>query len=165
MRRRVEEYNTRHGLALRLGVHSGINTGLGIAGDISGPLIREFAVMGDSVTVADHLKDLSPEGAIYVGAEAHRFTREVFEFRELEPVRLKGRAEPVPAYELLSREEHLYRARIGAERQVFSALVGREEELRALEQALGRLGGGRGSIVSLLAEAGIGKSRLVAEFA
>jgi class 3 adenylate cyclase/tetratricopeptide (TPR) repeat protein len=165
MQRRVKEYNEEHGLTLPLDVHSGINTGLGISGDISGPLIREFTVMGDPVTVADQLKDRAPDGCIYLGAEAHRFTRDVFEFRPVEDLQLKGQDEHIPVFELLSRDERLYRARIGSERQVFSALVGREQELEMLREKLAGLADGQGGIVSLIAEAGIGKSRLVTELA
>jgi class 3 adenylate cyclase/tetratricopeptide (TPR) repeat protein/type II secretory pathway predicted ATPase ExeA len=163
MRERIHAYNRESQLALPLDVHSGIHTGLGIAGDISGHLIREFAVMGDPVNIADQLKDLAPAGAIYVGSETHRLTRGVFEYREAEPVRLAERPQETPSFELLSRETRLHRARIGAERQVFSTLVGRDQELEQLKDRVRRLDQGEGSIVSLIAQAGIGKSRLVAE--
>ena len=129
MRRRVRAYSESVGAEMRLDVHSGINTGLGIAGDISGPLIREFAVMGDPVSVADELKDLAPAGHVYVGLDVYRATREVFEYRELEASARKGRGTPVRVFELLSEQERLHRARIGSERRVFSTLVGREDEL------------------------------------
>jgi predicted ATPase/class 3 adenylate cyclase len=163
MRRAVRRYNEEHALAHRLDVHSGIETGLGIAGDISGPLIREFAVMGDAVSLADQLKDVAPEGRIYVGPEAWQATREVFELAALEPVSIRGREASFTAYELRSEEPRLYRARLGAERQVFSALVGRESELASLRATLARLHEGQGGIVNLIAEAGLGKSRLVKE--
>jgi class 3 adenylate cyclase/tetratricopeptide (TPR) repeat protein/ABC-type cobalamin transport system ATPase subunit len=165
MRRRVHEYNEEHGLTLRLDVHSGINTGLGIAGDISGPMVRESAVMGDPVSIADLLKDLASEGEIFVGSEAQRLTRDAFEFRPLAPIALKGRDASVPAFELVSDDVRLYRARIGGERQVFSELVGRDEELGLLEAAARRAAAGEGGIVSVVAEAGLGKSRLIAELA
>jgi tetratricopeptide (TPR) repeat protein len=165
MRRRLREYNRKHDLSMPLEVHSGINTGLGIAGDISGPLIREFAVMGDSVEVADQLTDLAPPGAIYVGPETRRFTRDVFEYRALDPLPLRGGDAHFEPYELLSTEPRRYRARIGAERQVFSDFVGRDKELALLRERLDRLCAGEGGIASLVAEAGTGKSRLAAELA
>src|SRR5262249_43575744 len=82
MRRRVRASTTSVAAETPLDVHTGINTGLGIAGDVSGPLIREFAVMGEPVSVADELKDLAAAGEIYVGLEVYRATREVFEYRE-----------------------------------------------------------------------------------
>ena len=58
--------------AEELSIHSGINTGLVISGDISGPIVREFSIMGDAVNIAARLKDLAPAGQIWVGAETHR---------------------------------------------------------------------------------------------
>jgi class 3 adenylate cyclase len=163
MRRLVREYSAGLEDGIALDVHTGVHTGLGIAGDISGPLIRESAVMGDPVDVADALTDLAPAGYVFVGEEVQRFTREVFEYREREAITLKGRSATFPVFELLSEREHLHRAQVGRERQVFSSLVGRETELALLRQRLRRLNEGEGGLVSLVAEAGIGKSRLVAE--
>lgn len=164
MRQRLAAYNRDHELEHRLDVHTGIHTGVGIAGDISGPMIREFAVMGDPVVVASELTDLAPAGRIYVGSETHRFTRDVFEFRALDAVTL-GHAGRVQPFEVVSSDLHLYRARLGAERKVFSAIVGRDEELAALRRCVAGLHEGRGGIVSVVAEAGLGKSRIVAELA
>lgn len=165
MRRSVAAYSERLGGDVALGVHSGINTGLGIAGDISGPMLREFAVMGEPVSVADALKDLAPPGQVYVGEEVERATRDVFRYRELEPRELETTTKVRRAFELLSQQERLYRARIGAERRLFSRLVGRERELELLRGALSRLRSGEGGIVSVIAEAGLGKSRLLTELA
>ncbi len=165
MRRRVREYSERLGTEVQLDVHSGINTGLGIAGDISGPMLREFSVMGAPVSVADVLKDLAPAGRVYVGEEVERATREVFLYREIEPQELEAAPQIGRAFELLSQQERLHRARIGAERRLFSRLVGRERELEQLRDALARLRSGTGGIASVIAEAGLGKSRLLAELA
>jgi class 3 adenylate cyclase/predicted ATPase len=169
MRRRVrllaEEMAGEIGGDVRLDVHTGINTGLGIAGDISGPLIREFAVMGEPVSVADELKDLAPAGTIWVGLEVQRATRDVFEFRELPAVAVARRTAQLPAFEVLSQQQKLHRARVGAERRLFSGLVGRDRELALLRGCLERLHAGQGGIANVIAEAGLGKSRLVAEVA
>ncbi len=163
MRRRIQEYNDTHGLELRLDVHTGIHTGLGIAGDISGPLLREFAVMGESVEVASLLTDRAEAGQVFVGPETWRSTRERFEFEEREPLRLDGRSGALDCYELRSDRAQLHRGRLGAERRIFSALVGREAELARLEESLAALRRGRGGTTSVIADAGVGKSRLVAE--
>ncbi len=163
MRHRVRDYSHENGLVPPLEIHTGINTGLGIAGDISGPLIREFAVMGDPVEVAFQLTDFAPAGRVYIGSDTYRLTRDLFEYRPLEPMQLKGRGPQIPAYELLSETARLYRTTIGSGRRIFSELVGRDGELRRLKGIVARLRRGEGAIVSLIAEAGIGKSRLVAE--
>ncbi len=163
MRRRVREYNQIVNAPVPLDVHSGINVGVGIAGDVRGSVLREFTVMGDPVDVADALKDLAPSGRIYVGGEVRRFTSEVFTYEPREPLVLKGTRQALPVFEMTSEHEHLHRSRAGSERQVFSALVGRDAELGALRARLRALRDGRGGVISLCAEAGVGKSRLLAE--
>lgn len=165
MRRRIQAFNDERGLEQRLDVHTGIATGLGIAGDISGPMIREFAVMGDHVDLADDLTHAATSGEIYVDPETHRFTSETFDYRPAQPLELDDGAEPIPAWEVLSTAPHLHRARFGVGRRIASELVGREEELAQVRERLAAVGRGEGGIVSLIAEAGIGKSRLVAELA
>ncbi len=165
MRRGVRAYSERLGPDVHLDVHIGVHTGLGIAGDVAGALVREFAVMGDPVSVADQLKDLAPAGDVYVGAEMWRATRDVFAYEELPPSPRKGGGVPLRVFRLQSDQERLHRARIGAERRVFSALVGRERELGLLREAVARLASGTGGIASIVAPAGLGKSRLLREVA
>ncbi len=165
MRRQVRAYTERLGPDVHLDVHVGINTGLGIGGDVAGAVIREFAVMGDPVAIADELKDLAPAGHVYVGAEMWKATREVFNYRELPPAARKGGGVPLRVFELVSDQERRHRARIGAERRVFSPLVGRDAELTALRAAVARLAAGTGGIATIVATAGLGKSRLLREVA
>ncbi|MBW2374335.1 MAG: AAA family ATPase, partial [Deltaproteobacteria bacterium] len=163
MRRRIRAFNDAHDLAVPVDVHTGVATGLGIAGDISGPLIREFAVMGDHVDRADALCHAAEPGEIRLDDATHHATREVFQFREAERLELPGSDGLEASFELLSTAPRLHRARLGAERQVFSELVGREEELAKLREGLAALERGEGGVASLEAEAGLGKSRLLAE--
>ncbi len=159
IRRCIQAFNDEHGLEHRLDVHTGVATGLGIAGDVSGPMIREFAVMGDHVDRADRLTHAAEAGEIRIDAGTQRATRDVFEFGLAESLLLPGSAEPEPTWDLLSTTPRLHRA----ERQVFSELVGREPELATLRAAIAALASGRGGVASLVSEAGLGKSRLTAE--
>ncbi len=163
MRNAVAAFNEEQHLERPLAIHSGINTGLMISADVANsPVQREFSVMGDTVNVASRLKDLAPPGAIYVGPETFRNTRDDFEYRELKPVQLKGKQEAVVPYELLSEHEQVFRS--GAERRGSrSPFVGREGELSRLVDAAEAAGAGVGSVVSIVGEAGVGKSRLVSE--
>jgi class 3 adenylate cyclase len=163
MHERVYRYNQERGLEWPLDIHTGINTGLMISGDVSGPLVREFDVMGDAVNVASRLKDLAPAGRIYVGPESYRYTKDEFEYRELEPIKVKGRDESVPTYELLSREMRVQKRRLDSRQTIFSKLIGRGEELDRIRHCVAGLASAKGGIVSLVGEAGLGKSRLIAE--
>jgi class 3 adenylate cyclase/tetratricopeptide (TPR) repeat protein len=141
-----------------INIHIGINTGEVISGDVGSERKKEFTVMGDAVNVASRLKDAAPKGMIYVGSQTHHQTRDKFLFRALEPISLKGKESPVPAYELLSRKTNMTEGRM-----ISSPLVGRQKELELLERQLLRAINGEGSIVSVMGEAGLGKSRLIAE--
>ena len=164
MRNRVARFNDTEQLPVRLDVHVGVNTGLVIAGDIGGRLKRDFTVMGDTVNVAARLKEAAGHGTIWVGSETYRYTRDDFEFRTLEPLVLKGREHPVPACEVLSVTRKIRRSGFGhSDRMIFSEIVGRDAELDLIKARIASLVGGRGGIVNLSGEAGVGKSRLMAE--
>jgi class 3 adenylate cyclase/tetratricopeptide (TPR) repeat protein len=158
----VDRYSEERGLVPPLRIHVGINSGLAISGEVSGPLVREFAVMGDTVNVASRLKDQAPPGRVYVGASTWEQTRGVFQYRSLEPLALKGKSERVPAFELVSTSPQLHRGR--TERTLSSPLVGRERELGRLGVSLQLAREGRGRTIAVVGDAGIGKSRLVEEF-
>ena len=144
-----------------LGLHFGINTGLVIAGGIGSEGRQEYSVMGDAVNVASRLEEVSERGAILVGPDTYRLTAPLFEFETLELIQVKGKAEPVAIYRLLTSKVVSGKVRgiVGLE----SPLVGRQAEFCALQDAVERLRAGVGGIVTIVGEAGIGKSRLVAE--
>ena len=164
MHNRIHEFNREQGLVEPLDIHTGINSGKVVSGDVSGPVIREFSVMGDAVNIAARLKDLAPKGQIWIGEETHRHTRDTFEFRPLDALTLKGKSRKVSVYEVVSRREHLYRDVARSDKRVISALVGRDGEMKRLRRAVSGLESGRGGVVSVVGDAGIGKSRLLDEF-
>jgi ABC-type oligopeptide transport system substrate-binding subunit/class 3 adenylate cyclase len=144
-----------------LNLHFGINTGLVVAGGIGTRERQQYSVMGDAVNVASRLEDVSERGEILVGPDTYRLTAPLFEFERLGPVQVKGKAEPVPVFRLLASRGVPGRVRgiAGLE----SPMVGREVEFAALQEAVERLQAGVGGIVTIVGEAGLGKSRLVAE--
>lgn len=163
LRNALRQFNADRRLPVPLHVHTGINSGLLIAGDIGGHVKRDFTVMGDTVNVASRLKDASADGQIYVGVDTYLYTKAEFEYRELK-LTLKGRKESVTAYELLSAKPKLHRAAIGSStRAISSVMIGRDAELEQLTSRIRAVQQGKSGIISIVGEAGLGKSRLLAE--
>ena len=157
MRNGIASFN-RGRVGTSLAVHTGINTGLVLAGAVGGPVKHDFTVMGDAVNLASRLKDASSHGEIWVGPETYRQTRKAFDFTALPPLTLKNKAEPVAAWAVRSMTPQVHRTQAAA-----TQLVGRHAELAMLGQQVARLLQGEGGVVTIEGEAGIGKSRILHE--
>jgi len=145
-----------------LSMHTGINTGLVVTGEVTtgkGPL----GVTGDTVNVAQRLSGLAKPGQILVGEETYRQAGGYFAFEKLEPTKVKGKTEPVPAYRVVEEKVKVGRIRGFPTQGISSPLVGRNAEFVAIRGCVNRLLDGQGGILSVIGEAGIGKSRLMAE--
>jgi class 3 adenylate cyclase/tetratricopeptide (TPR) repeat protein len=119
---------------------------------------EERLATGDAVNVAARLEQAAQPGEVLIGQPTLNLVREAVEVEPLEPLELKGKAEPVPAYRLL-------RVREAPERRHETLFVGRERELALLREAWERVRAEqRCELVTLTGDAGVGKSRLVAEF-
>jgi tetratricopeptide (TPR) repeat protein len=136
----------------------GINTGEVVAG-VQAAI--EYTVVGDAVNTAARLADAAAVGAVYTGAGTASATRHIASWRHLRPLRLKGKREPVEAYELLGLlDAPGTRSSLGDE----APFVGREAEI-------GRVAGRLAEVIDqqsprvlvLTAEAGVGKTRFAAE--
>src|SRR5919109_3025482 len=150
-----DEFEGRFGA--RIGLRIGINTGEVLAGDAGG---GEGFVSGDAVNVAARLEQTAGVGEVLLGELTYRLARQAITAERVEPLTLKGKAKPVPAYRLVAVAPD-GAARVG---HAGTALVGREEELAALEQEFDAAVAAAGCrLVTILGEPGIGKSRLVAE--
>jgi predicted ATPase/class 3 adenylate cyclase len=141
--------------ALRVGV----NTGEVLAGAVG----DAYTVVGDTVNVASRLQTAAQPGSVTVGERTMRATDAAVEYRTLEPLDLKGKAERVPAWEAVGLiEEHSVRRVAPASE---SPLVGRRQELDALDSMYERVvREGTSHLVTVVGEAGVGKSRLLREF-
>ena len=140
-------------LALRIGV----NTGEVLAGRIG----EGYTVMGDAVNVAARLQAAAAVGGILVGDRTHRLSSSAIGYRKLDPLALKGKAEAVLAWEAIGTNAT---ARPAADRAHLAPLVGREEELARLEGLFDRVvREGASHLVTVVGQAGIGKSRLLQE--
>ncbi len=164
IRNRLQDFCRDEALPAPLDVHIGVNTGLVIAGEIGGRVKRDFTVMGDTVNLASRLKDAAPLGVIHVGPETHRWTKDAFEYDPPRFVPIAGKAQPVLVRTLASVRQHVHRvATSAADRAISSPLVGRDRELGLLRACLDTVLAGTGGVASVIGEAGLGKSRLMAE--
>ncbi len=152
MRERLPAVAREVGVALRF--RTGVNTGVVLMGE------GENLAIGDAVNVAARLEQAAAPGEIVLGSETLRLVRDAVEVEPLEPLELKGKSEPVPAYRLLRVD----RTAPGIARRLDVPLVGRARELHRLRDAWARSVEESGChLLTLLGEAGVGKSRLVAE--
>ncbi|HEX4897173.1 MAG TPA: adenylate/guanylate cyclase domain-containing protein, partial [Candidatus Limnocylindrales bacterium] len=139
--------------------HIGVNTGEVIAtGDAS---TGQRLVTGDAVNTAARLEQAAGAAEIILGELTHRLTRNEIEVDVIPPLSLKGKAEPVPAYRFVAVRSHH-----ATERAPATRFVGRETEMARLSEALfGALGNKRARLITIVGDAGVGKSRLIREFA
>ena len=145
-------------LAVALQVRIGVNTGEVIVGESRA---GGSPATGDAVNVAARLEQAAGPGEVLIGDATHRLVRDEVTVEPVEPLKLKGKAGPVAAWRLLD-----VAGSAGAvKRRASSLFVGRDPQLRLLDDAFRRVAGERTCLlVTVLGVAGIGKSRLAEEF-
>ena len=145
-----------------LGMHSGVNYGTVVAGGLGSDLRMDYTVIGDTVNVASRLESAAQRGETFVSETVHAVGRRQFRFREVEPLTLKGKQRPVPAFALVAVRDDPPPMRGVDEFEL--VLVGRDAQLAQVREAATNALAGSGGVVSLIGEPGVGKSRLSAEF-
>jgi class 3 adenylate cyclase/tetratricopeptide (TPR) repeat protein len=160
MREALERLNVallaERGVTLQ--ARSGVNTGSVVVGS-GGP--GEAIVVGDAVNVAARLQTAAAPGEIVIGEATRSLVRDAVEVGPSESLELKGKARPVLAYRL----HHVAPGVEGHRRRLDAPMLGRERELNALRQAFERaVSAASCQLFTILGSAGVGKSRLVAEF-
>jgi predicted ATPase/class 3 adenylate cyclase len=159
MRRALGRLNDelRRSFGVELANRTGVNTGSVVAGD---PSAGQRLVTGDAVNTAARLEQAAPANEVLLGELTYRLVRDRVDVEPLEPLDLKGKAERVPAYLLVAvREEASGRP------ADMTPMVGRTLEMGRLRQAFGDAVEGRAiRAITVLGDAGVGKSRLTREF-
>jgi class 3 adenylate cyclase/tetratricopeptide (TPR) repeat protein len=156
----IDELN-RARSGLDLAVRIGITTGEALVR--LGTDEQTEGVVGDVVNTASRLQGVAPAGGVVVGEATFRATRRLFDYEELGPVRVKGKADPVPVWRLLGARS---RTGIEAAGRAGTPFVGRQAELELLGELFERTLAERSARqVTIVGEPGVGKSRFVAELA
>jgi len=140
----------------------GLNTGLVVVGNIGSDLHMEYLAIGDTVNLAARIQSAADANTILISESTHRLAVNLFDFEDKGKIAVKGKAEPIQVYRVIGERKGAVRARGIA--GLSSPMVGRSREFATLLQTIADVRAGRGSIVAIIGEAGLGKSRLVAEW-
>src|SRR5919202_1178299 len=147
---------------LDFNVRVGINTGLAVLAVVGDEIKTEYTAMGDTTNLAARLQSAAKPGTVLISADTYHLVKPLFDFNPRGAIEFKGKSAPVQTYEVLAPKTVPGRAR-GLE-GVSSPLVGRDAEVRLLQDKLEGLLVGQGAFAAVTGEAGLGKSRLIAEF-
>ncbi|NND03135.1 MAG: tetratricopeptide repeat protein [Acidimicrobiia bacterium] len=139
-------------------VHAGVARGHVFAGDLGARFRRVYTVMGDTVNLAARLAAKAAAGEVYVTARALDKSADKFETVELEPIALKGKTKPVAPLRIGARIGTEDEARSGAGLE----LIGRDDEVAVVVAALDDALAGRGNVLEVVGNPGMGKSLIVA---
>jgi class 3 adenylate cyclase/tetratricopeptide (TPR) repeat protein len=161
IRRYTEELRRSQGIEVQIRV--GINSGDVVVRTIDSDLHMDYTAVGQTTHLAARMEQLAPPGTTRLTPETLRLAEGFVQVKALGPIPVRGLAEPVEVFELVGAGA--VRTRLQASRaRGFSRFVGRDPEMDQIRQAADQAGQGRGQIVAVVGEPGVGKSRLFYEF-
>jgi len=153
----------KQGKTVPIKMRIGIHTGPVVVGTLGNDLRLEFKAVGDTVNLASRMEGLAEPGTTCVSEETFRLTEGFFRFEALGEKKIKGKEAPVKIYQFIAPSDRKTRFDVSAERGL-TPFVGRDRELELLIDGFERSKNGHGRAVSIVGEAGGGKSRLLYEF-
>jgi class 3 adenylate cyclase/tetratricopeptide (TPR) repeat protein len=140
----------------------GVNTGLAI---VSMRGSNDFDVVGDSVNLASRLQTSAPVGGVLISQDTYRHVRGAFDLQPLDPITVKGKPEPLQVYLVTAAKRRSFRAHKRGVEGIETRMVGRDLEQQALQDAFSSaVEDHERSALTIIADPGMGKSRLVYEF-
>ncbi len=165
VRRRLVELNASRPDAPQLQVRIGVDTGEVLVGAFQERPGMDFVAVGDAVNRASRLQTAAPREGVLVSAATYQLIRGLYVVRELEPLTLKGVAEPVPTFLVTAAKPRPFHLPSRGVEGVVTRTVGRDGELGTLRTLFSEaVDEGRPQLVTVRGDAGVGKSRLLADF-
>lgn len=141
----------------------GINTGPALLGTVG--TVGEYTAIGDTVNLASRLEHAAPAGGILTSSDTHQHVRGIFNVTPLEPITVKGKSEPIQVFVVNGIRPRSFRDTTRGLEGIETRTIGRETELERMKSAFQKTVENKQThMVNLVAEAGIGKSRLLFEF-
>jgi predicted ATPase/class 3 adenylate cyclase len=141
-------------------VRVGINTGLVVVAEVGADLRVEYTAMGDAVNVAARMESSAESGSILITEATKKLINNDFEIAPFGTIQVKGKTKPINTYNVLGLTDKSYQLEHS---KLNTPLIGREVELKQIQEAIKRLQQGEGKIISIIGDQGIGKSLLVNE--
>ena len=149
--------------AQRIEMRVGINTGPVLLGKIG--TTREYTAIGDSVNLASRIEHAAPLGGVLISHDTYRHIRGIFEVTIIDPISVKGKSEPIKVYVVRSAKPRSFKVPTRGVEGVETRTIGRETELAEIQAAFEAARSAKQTnLISIVAEAGTGKSRLLYEF-
>ena len=141
----------------------GINTGPALLGTVG--TIGEYTAIGDTVNLAQRLEANAPKGGILISHDTHQHVRGIFEVTVPDPIKVKGKSEPIQVYIINGVKPRSFRDTTRGLEGIETRTIGRENELAQMQSIFERtVSANQTDLFTMVAEAGIGKSRLLFEF-
>ncbi|HET6662394.1 MAG TPA: adenylate/guanylate cyclase domain-containing protein, partial [Rubrobacter sp.] len=142
-------------------VRVGINTGLAVLAAVGDEIRTEYTAMGDTTNVAARLQSAAKPGSVLISADTYHLVKQLFELRPRGGAMVKGKSAPIVTYEVLA--PRVLPGKVRGLEGLTSPLVGRAAEFKLVHDKLNEVREGLGAFVAVIGEAGLGKSRLMAE--
>lgn len=163
MQKELQTFTQERETAVPLRIRIGINTGPAILGEVG--TTGEFTAMGDTVNTASRLESAAPVGGILISHDTYRHVKSVFAVTEQKPITVKGKTEPLKVYTVARLQPRAFHLQTRGIEGIKTPMIGRASELETLQDTFYATVQNREThVVTIVGEAGIGKSRLLYEF-